>query len=144
MMDKDRVLLVDDEVEFVEALAERLRTRGLLVHTACCGPDALAEVEKRDHDVMILDLAMPGMGGDEVLLRLRQSHPMLQIILLTGHATVPLAVDMLKHGAFDLLEKPANMDELLVRIREARRRKVALLEQESQTHIDEILKRRGW
>ncbi|MEW6073068.1 MAG: response regulator [Planctomycetota bacterium] len=143
-MTTDRLLLVDDDVEFVETMAERMRIRGLQVDVALDGPSALKRVAEKDYDVMVLDVAMPGMSGVEVLRRLRQSQPSLQIILLTGCATVPIAVEVVKLGAFDILEKPADVDALLQRIREARLRRLAAVEKESQERIDDILRRRGW
>jgi DNA-binding NtrC family response regulator len=143
-MEADRVLLVDDEVDFVETLAERMRTRGLDVQTANSGIDALASVTRRTFDAVVLDLAMPGMDGIETLKLLRETDPNLQIMLLTGQGTVPLAAEAMKYGAVDVLEKPTDIEVLIEKIKEARANKMMLTEQESREHIDEILKRKGW
>ena len=143
-MEADRVLLVDDEVEFVETLAERMRARGLDVQTANSGIDALARATRKTFDAVVLDLAMPGMDGIETLRLLRETDPNLQIMLLTGQGTVPLAAEAMKHGAVDVLEKPTDIEVLIEKIKEARATRMMLTEQESREHIDEILRRKGW
>ena len=143
-MQADRVLLVDDEVEFVETLAERMRARGLDVETATSGSEALAQVSTHAFDAIVLDLAMPGMDGIETLSRLREIDPDLQIMLLTGQGTVQAAVEATKLGALDVFEKPTDIEVLIEKIKEARANKIMLAEQKSREDIDDILKRRGW
>jgi len=140
----DRVLLVDDEVEFVDALAERMRARGLTADTANDGQQAIARASQARYDAVILDLAMPGMDGLQTLQRLRADNPNLQIILLTGQGTVQTAVEATKLGAMDFLEKPADIDELLGKIRQARATRLALDMQKSEQEISDLLLRRGW
>jgi DNA-binding NtrC family response regulator len=117
------ILLVDDEEEFVESLSDRLEMRGHSVRTAFEGNSALDQVADREPDVMILDVLMPGVGGIEVLKEVRQRAPLVEVILLTGHATVGMAVTGLKAGAFDFVEKPVPFDELLEKLEAARRRR---------------------
>lgn len=143
-MQADRVLLVDDEVEFVETLAERMRARGLDVQTANSGSEALAKVTGRSFDAVVLDLAMPGMDGIETLERLREIDPDLQIMLLTGQGTVPAAVEATKLGAMNVFEKPTDIEVLIEKIREARVNKIMLAEKKSRDEIDDILTRKGW
>ena len=143
-MQADRVLLVDDEVEFVETLAERMRARGLDVETATSGSEALAQVSTHAFDAIVLDLAMPGMDGIETLSRLREIDPDLQIMLLTGQGTVQAAVEATKLGALNVFEKPTDIEVLIEKIKEARANKIMLAEQKSREDIDDILKRRGW
>jgi DNA-binding NtrC family response regulator len=143
-MSRDRVLLVDDEVEFVETLAERMRTRGLEVATAGSGLEALERFSSQDFDAVVLDLAMPDLDGIETLKRLRARDPNIQIVLLSGQATIRLATEAMKQGAVDVLEKPADIDVLIDMIRQARATRLRLSEQKTQENVDELLKRRGW
>jgi len=114
-----RVLLVDDEEEFVEALAQRLEVRDFDVTTALSGADALDRIEEKEIDLVILDVQMPGVDGLEVLRQIKQRKPLIEVIMLTGHATVQMAIDGMKLGAFDFLIKPVNIDDLIEKMREA-------------------------
>ena len=143
-MATDKVLLVDDEVEFVNTLAERMSARGLEADTANSGDEALRKAAARTYDAIVLDLAMPGMDGLETLRRLRESNPDLQIILLTGQGTIQTAVEATKLGAMDFLEKPADIQTLLEKIRTARANRLQLTEERSAVEIEDILSRRGW
>ena len=140
----DTVLLVDDEVEFVETLAERMRARGLQVDTAHDGVQALQKTAKKRYDAIVLDLAMPGMTGMEVLQKLRQENPDRQIILLSGQGTVQTAVEATKLGAMDFLEKPTEIDVLLEKIRDARTKRLAIDMKRSEEEIADLVRRRGW
>jgi DNA-binding NtrC family response regulator len=111
-----KTLLVDDEVEFVQSLAERLRIRDLSSQTAFNGEEALSIVQRQEPDVMVLDLKMPGMDGLEVLRRLRKTHPEIQVIMLTGHGTKKHEDEARRLGAFGFLEKPVNIDTLVKEI----------------------------
>ena len=117
---KTRILLVDDEEDFITALGQRLEARNLKVMAATTGERAIEIVDSQDVDVIILDLAMPGMDGLEVLRRIKKAHPEAEIIMLTGHATISTSVEAMKLGAEDFLEKPVDMKELLDKIQEAR------------------------
>jgi DNA-binding NtrC family response regulator len=139
-----RVLLVDDEEVFVEVLAERLEARGLQVQTCTSGEQALEQVAARAYDAILLDLAMPGMGGIETLKRMRSANPDLQIILLTGRATVDASVEAMKLGAVDLLEKPAEIRQLVRKIDEASTRKRELTQKRMDEQLSDILRRKGW
>jgi DNA-binding NtrC family response regulator len=143
-MAADRVLLVDDEASFLEALAERLRMRGLDVVCAKSGREALTEVENQIFDAVVLDLAMPGLDGIETLRRLRQLQPELQVMILSGRATVQTAVEATRLGATDIFEKPTEVDTLVQRIRSARAARLAREAETTQQHIDEIMRSKGW
>jgi len=143
-MRADRVLLVDDEVEFVETLAERMRARGLEVATATNGGEAIVLAERESFDAVVLDLAMPGMDGIETLEHLLRHQPDLQVMLLTGQATVQRAVEATRLGAIEVFEKPTDIETLITKIREARAQRFALVEQRTQQEIEEILRARGW
>lgn len=144
MIEVDKVLLVDDEVEFAETLAERLRARGLQVDVATNGEQGVEKASETVFHAVILDFAMPGMDGIETLKALRKHNPDIQVMLLTGQATIKAAVEANRLGAVDVLEKPTDIATLLEKIREARARHVAAREQRSQSRIEEILRERGW
>ena len=120
---KVRVLLVDDEKEFVEALSERLTVRGYDVTTSLSGEDAVESVTRFNFDAVILDVSMPGMSGVEALRQIKRIKPLTEVIMLTGHATVDTAIEGMKLGALDYLIKPCETEDLLAKIDMAHRRK---------------------
>lgn len=124
------ILLVDDEAEFVEVMAERLTIRGY--HVSCCsnGMDALTQLEQHpDIDVTVLDLKMPGMGGIETLEEIKKRRPLEQVIMLTGYSTVSSATEAMKLGAFDYVVKPFDTDQLIALINEAAARRKKFTDQ---------------
>ena len=121
---KIRILLVDDEVQFVDSLAERLGMRNLDCEAVYDGDQALDIVKKQEFDVVILDLRMPGMDGIEVLRQLKKKNPLIEVIILTGHGTDKDEELSKKLGAFDYLEKPAKIDVLVNRAQSAFRRRL--------------------
>ncbi|MBK5225671.1 MAG: response regulator [Thermoleophilia bacterium] len=122
-MNDIRLLLVDDEEEFVEALKERLNMRDLDGHVAFSGMQALEFVEENEPDVIILDLKMPGIDGMEVLRRVRKNYPAIQIIVHTGAGNDLDEIEARRLGVFDYLKKPADIDLLVDRIRAAYQRR---------------------
>jgi len=118
-----RLLLVDDEKEFVETLAERLRTRGFDVTEAFNGEEALAKVKSYNYDVAILDVQMPGISGIETLKTIKDLKPLIEVVMLTGNATIESAIGGMKLGAFDFLLKPCKIESLLEKINSAYERK---------------------
>lgn len=143
-MSDARVLLVDDEDVFVEALARRMEARGLRVETAANGKIALEKAHEHTFDVVVLDLAMPEMDGIETLKRLREDNPCLQIILLTGHATVQKGVEAIKLGAMDFMEKPTEFKKLLAKIEEASEKTTLLVERRTCDEVNDVLRKHGW
>lgn len=143
-MTGDRVLLVDDEEEFVATLAKRMKARGLKVDTAESGETAVQKVGEGEFDVIVLDLAMPGMDGMETFKEISQMNPDLQVIFLTGHGTVETAFKAMKLGAVEFLEKPASFQELLDKVKKAGKKKALLIEQHNEDKISEILGKKGW
>jgi DNA-binding NtrC family response regulator len=120
------VLLVDDEEAFVEAMARRLGKRGYRVATATSGPRALEVLDQGGAtrtDVVILDVKMPGMDGLEALAAIKERHPLVEVIMLTGHATVESAIEGMKRGAFDYLMKPCEMETLTAKLAQAGQKK---------------------
>jgi DNA-binding NtrC family response regulator len=143
-MAKATVLLVDDEEDFTATLAERLETRGLQVDVSANGPEAIDRVHDKTYDALILDLAMPGMDGLETMKRLLKENPDLQVILLTGRATVQKGVEAMSSGAMQFLEKPADINLLLKQIEKARANRVLLTEKRVEQTITDILRTKGW
>lgn len=139
-----KVLLVDDEEDFIATLGQRLEARNLKVTTATSGARALELVENKDFDVIVLDLAMPGMDGIEVLKRIKSHHPEAEIIMLTGHGTIETGVEAMKQGAEDFLEKPVDIKHLLVKIEEAKQKRVLVLQERSKAEIEKIIRTKGW
>ena len=114
-----RVLLVDDEEEFVSALSERLTLRGIGVDSALNGEEALARLVAKDFEVVILDVMMPGLGGLEVLRQIKATHPNTQVILLTGHGSTREGIEGMRLGAFDYLIKPVDLEDMLEKMKAA-------------------------
>ncbi len=113
------LLVVDDEVGFLEAIAQRLAMRGFDVTTASDGAQALAAARKKRFDLALLDLKMPGMDGEEVLQVLRADHAFLEVVILTGHGSIDSAVACTKLGAFGYLPKPYELDRLIAVLKDA-------------------------
>ena len=112
-MGKIRVLLVDDEQEYVEGLAERMAYDGIDSEIAFSGEEGLEAIGKNPPDVMVLDLRMPGMGGMEVLKRVKRDHPQTQVIILTGHGSPTERKEAIGLGAVDYLKKPIEVRDLM-------------------------------
>lgn len=118
------ILLVDDEVPFLDAMARRLEKRELRILTARSGEEGLEKLRENPRlDVVILDIRMPGMDGIETLREMKKLRPLTEVVLLTGHDTVEAAIDGMKIGAFDFLMKPCDLELLLEQIQGAVRKK---------------------
>ena len=140
----DKVLLVDDEVDFLEIMEERLSARGVDVVISESAEDALKRIDTGIFDVVILDLQMPGMNGLEVLKRIKARHPEIQVILLTGHATVEKGVEAIRLGAIDFVEKPADLEVLKEKISKAHKKKMLIVEKDSRDRVIDALKKYGF
>lgn len=138
------VLLVDDEEQFLDALSQRLEARGLKVNSVTSGEDAVKQVEDQSFDAIIVDLAMPGINGIETLKRIKEKRPDLEIIMLTGHATVKSGIEAMKLGAEDFLEKPVDLNELLKRIGDAKNKRMLVVEKTRQEEVKKVLKSKTW
>ena len=115
----ERVLLLDDEQDFLESMAERMQARGMSVTTTTSPSEALKRVGEESYDVIVMDFMMPEIDGLEAVKELKKINPNLQIILLTGYATVEKRIEAKTLGATDLLEKPADINMLTDKIRHA-------------------------
>ena len=120
------IMLVDDEAPFVQTMTKRLNRRELQVMSSPNGTKALEMMHSHHNlDVVILDVKMPGMYGIQVLQEIKKNFPLVEVIMLTGHATIESAVEGMKLGAFDYLMKPCDIDELVAKVYEAVARKRA-------------------
>jgi two-component system NtrC family response regulator len=138
---KIRLLIVDDEVRFLDAIAERLVMRGLDVRKASSGEDALELARTCKFDLALVDLKMPGMDGMQLLKILKQEHRFLEVIILTGHGALESAVEATKLGAYGYFPKPYEIDKLLESLREAyetRMRKKFRADEERMKQIEQI------
>ncbi|MEW5733773.1 MAG: response regulator [Thermodesulfobacteriota bacterium] len=142
-MAKARVLLVDDEEPFVATMQKRMAKRDLAVEGAHSGRDALAALDRGAFDVVILDVKMPGMDGIETLREIKARHPLVEVIMLTGHATVQSAIDGMKLGAFDYLMKPSELEEILAKVNEAVAKKSGHEQKIAEARAKNIVLRRG-
>ena len=137
------VLLVDDEVSFVETFSERLEMRNLEISKAFSGEEALQVLEKNHNiEVIILDVKMPGMDGIETLVKIKEKLPLVEVIMLSGHADVESAIDGMKQGAFDYLMKPCDIDQIITKVSDAVAKKRSHEEKIIQARIKEITSRR--
>lgn len=137
------VLLVDDEVPFVETMTKRLTRRELDILSAFSGDEALDQLKAHPNiEVVILDVKMPGMDGIEALTEIKNAHPLKEVIMLTGHATVESAIDGMKRGAYDYLMKPCDIDTLVSKVTEAATRKRRQEEKIIEAQVKEITMRR--
>ncbi|MBC2714801.1 MAG: response regulator [Desulfobacteraceae bacterium] len=140
----DKVLIVDDEQDFLDVISDRLTARDMNVSTASSAKDAIKKIDEESFDAVVLDLMMPEMDGLETLKIMKEKNPDLQVILLTGHATVEKGIEAMKLGAMDLIEKPADLSAIVERIKRAKAEKIILVEKKSEKRIRELLTRKGW
>ncbi len=126
-MDEFRVLIVDDEDDFRETIVKRLKSRKIAAEGAEDGIKALELIDKTEFDVIVLDVKMPGMDGIETLRRIKSKKPHIEVIMLTGHASVEFGIKGMQLGAFDYVMKPAPLHDLLDKIRQAYDKKKGLI-----------------
>ncbi len=142
---KPRLLITDDEERFRTTLGKRLTENGFEVQTVGSGLDALDWLAKEPCDVVILDIKMPGLSGIETLGEIRKKHIGVEVILLTGHADVPTAIEGMRLGAFDYLMKPHDFDQLMEKLLEAvkakRHREERMRKAEERAALDKLEKR---
>jgi len=122
-VDDFTVLFVDDETEFIETLLKRMKKRNINAFGVESGEDALVFLDKDPVDVVVLDVRMPGMDGIQTLEEIKKKNPLIEVIMLTGHASMEVAIQGMELGAFDYLMKPMNIDELLYKLQDAYKKK---------------------
>ena len=123
-MEKFKVLIVDDELDYLETIVKRLRARDVDVSGVESGYLALEALDSLNPDVIILDVKMPGLDGIETLREIKKKKPLTEVIMLTGQASVDSGIQGMQLGAFDYLIKPVALDELLEKVRQAYERKL--------------------
>lgn len=119
-----KILLVDDEERFRTTLAKMLRAQGLEVTALGSGREALAELQHTPYDVMVLDVRMPDMDGIATLTEIKKIAPQVEVIILSGHASMDAAVETMRLGGYDYLLKPCPVEDLLAKIESAYERKI--------------------
>lgn len=122
--EKIKLLVVDDEERFLKTLAQRLGMRDFDVTPVTSGPEAIACARRQPFDLALVDLKMPKMSGEEVLRVLKEEHPFIEVVILTGHGSVDSAVDCTKAGSYGYLQKPCETEELLEVLKEAYHKRV--------------------
>jgi len=137
MVENFSVLLVDDETEFLDTLVKRLKKRGLIICTANSGEDALAVSREKRIDVAVLDVRMPGIDGIQTLREIKKIDPLMEVIMLTGHASLEVAIEGMELGAFDYLMKPANIDELFYKLQDAYKQRT--IQEQKIRKMEEVL-----
>ena len=125
MFPKAKVLIVDDEERFRNTLKKLLTANGLETNAVGSGREAIEELKRQPYDVILLDVKMPEMDGIEALGKLKTVNRGVEVIILTGHASVDVAVEIMRLGGYEYLLKPCPMDELLAKIESAYERKMA-------------------
>ena len=134
-----KVLLIDDEERFLKTTQMLLEKEDAIVFTASDGWKGIDLLKDNRVDVVVLDVKMPGIDGIEVLRRIKADYPLVEVIMLTGHATIETAIDGLKMGAFDYLTKPCDIPQLSSKIKEAHDRRLAVLEKIQKAKLDKII-----
>lgn len=134
-MESFRVLVVDDEIDFLETIVKRLKRRKIDATGIDSGIKALEMLEKEHFDVVLLDVRMPGLDGIETLKEFKKRRPLMEVIMLTGHASVESGMQGMQHGAFDYVMKPAEIDDLLEKIKAAYERKSLHEEKIRQSNV---------
>ena len=137
-MVKMRIMLVDDEERFLQTTKKMISKKGYDALTATSGEECLKKLEEELVHVVILDVKMPGMDGVETLKHIKQRFPLVEVIMLTGHATAESAVEGLKLGATDYLTKPTNIEDLITKAEEAYNKRVVL---EQKIQMAEAMKK---
>ena len=140
---KEKVLLVDDENDFLDVMSERLTARGFEVTKSASAAEALDKIRDDFYDAVILDLQMPGMDGIDALKKMKESRPELQVILLTGHGSVQKGVEAIKLGAMDFFEKPADLETISEKIKKAKEKKMLIADKIRFEKVVDSLKKYG-
>ena len=137
--EKINLLFVDDEVEFLNSMTKRLEVRGFNVIAVDRGEKAIEAAKDQPVDIVLLDLKMPGLGGEETLKVLKEEHKWMEVVILTGHGSVDSAVEMTKSGAYQYLQKPCELDQLLEVLKDAYKKRIMNKKQIQEEKMDKLL-----
>jgi len=137
---KINLLIVDDEVTFLDSIRKSLEARDFNVIAVDRGEKAIEAAKKNPIDVALVDLKMPGINGEETLKALKAEHSWMEVVILTGHGTIDSAVECVRSGAFSYLQKPCDLNELLEALKEAFKKKVMNRRKIEEEKMDELLK----
>jgi DNA-binding NtrC family response regulator len=135
-----RVLFVDDEADFLETILKRMQKRGVAAFGVDSGEESLTWLQQNPADIVVLDVRMKGMDGIQALRAIKSAHPLIEVIMLTGHASLEIAREGMKLGAFDYLMKPIDLDELLYKLEDAYQKKT--IQQHKIRNIEEVIESR--
>jgi two-component system NtrC family response regulator len=136
--DKIHLLMVDEEKKFLETITKRLKLKFFQITSATNGADAIEAAKTGQFDVAVIDLQMPGIDGVHVLEILKNNHKYLEVLILSGHATIETAVECTKLGAFKVLEKPCAFDDLVHAIKDAYARRLKKKFEQDQLRMKKI------
>ena len=135
-----RVLFVDDEADFLETILKRMQKRGVAASGVDGGEAAVTWLQQNPADMVVLDVRMKGMDGIQTLRAVKSAHPLIEVIMLTGHASLEIAREGMKLGAFDYLMKPIDLDELLYKLEDAYQKKT--IQQHKIKNIEGVIESR--
>jgi DNA-binding NtrC family response regulator len=135
-----RVLFVDDEADFLETILKRMQKRGVAASGVDSGEESLTWLQQNPADIVVLDVRMKGMDGIQALRAIKSAHPLIEVIMLTGHASLEIAREGMKLGAFDYLMKPIDLDELLYKLEDAYQKKT--IQQHKIQNIEGVIESR--
>ena len=141
MGEKIRLLVVDDERQFLETICKRLELRNFEVTPVNTGEEAIEAAQKNDFEIALVDLKMPGMSGEQVLEILKKEHKFLEVIILTGHGSIDSAVRSTKLGAYYYLQKPCELEMLLLVLKEAYQKRIQKKHGYNDEEMEKIIAR---
>ncbi len=139
-MEKLKMMIVDDEKRFLSTTRKLLERKNIDVLTASSGAEALEKLRANNVHVVILDVKMPGLDGVATLRAIKRNFPMVEVIMLTGHATVESAIEGLKSGAVDYLMKPADLEDIIEKATKAFHRRAAVEEKIRVARMRKLMK----
>ena len=141
--EKIRILIVDDEEQFLQTAKKTLQARNFQVITASTGKQAVEAARRYPVDVALVDLKMPGMNGEQILETLKKEHKWMEVIILTGYGSIDSAVECTKKGAFSYLQKPCSTERLISVLTEAYERRAMNKMKAREEDLKEIFKTAG-